>query len=80
METVKDRETGFLMEKNDPRQTAEALLTLLGNDSLRESMGSAARQHVLDHFTWDRVATGMYARYQTLCSANPSSQLQDIRT
>jgi len=78
VETVKHRETGFLVEKNDPRQTAEALLTLLENDSLRESMGRTARQHVLHHFTWDRVASGMYSRYQTLCSANASSQLEGV--
>ena len=47
VETVKDRETGFIVEKNDPRQLADALLTLIENDALRENMGKANRKSVV---------------------------------
>lgn len=67
VETVKDQQTGFLVEKNNPQQVADAILTLLENDLLRETMGKHARQHVLNHFTWDRVVAQMYVRYRALC-------------
>jgi len=66
VETVKDRETGFIVEKNDAPQMAQALLRLLEDDALRESMGRAGRQRALTYFTWDRVAEDMRKRYQAL--------------
>jgi len=69
-ETIKDKETGYLVEKNDPRALASAILTLLENDDLAQRMGRAGRQRAMEHFTWDRVAEGMYKRYQGLCGMN----------
>jgi D-inositol-3-phosphate glycosyltransferase len=69
VETVKDGETGVLVPKNDAPALARALLELLENDTARETMGRAARKRALDHFTWERVAEGMYGRYQALCNA-----------
>jgi glycosyltransferase involved in cell wall biosynthesis len=66
VETVKDRETGFIVEKNDPHQLALALLKLLEDDSLREKMGRAGRERALANFTWDKVADTMFRRYQLL--------------
>jgi glycosyltransferase involved in cell wall biosynthesis len=42
--------TGFLVEKNDSGALASAILTLLENDSLRETMGRAGRVWALQHF------------------------------
>ena len=67
VETVRDRETGFLVEKNDCRALAEAILKLLENNALRESMGRAARQQALERFRWDRIVAAMHDRYQSLC-------------
>jgi glycosyltransferase involved in cell wall biosynthesis len=69
VETVKDRETGFIVEKNDPHQLALTLLKLLENDSLREKMGRAGRERALANFTWDKVADTMFKRYQLLSGA-----------
>lgn len=80
VETVKHAQTGFLVEKNNPQQVADALVTLLENDSLREAMGKSAREHVMTHFTWDRVAERMYKRYQALRAANSATALADART
>jgi glycosyltransferase involved in cell wall biosynthesis len=66
-ETVKDKETGFLVSKNDPRALAEGILTLLHDDDLRGKMGRAARDRVHRNFTWDRVAEKMYKCYSDLC-------------
>jgi glycosyltransferase involved in cell wall biosynthesis len=66
-ETVKDKETGFLVSKNDPRALAEGILKLLHDDDLRGKMGRAARDRVHRNFTWDRVAEKMYKCYSDLC-------------
>jgi glycosyltransferase involved in cell wall biosynthesis len=67
LETVKDKQTGFLVSKNDPHALAESILTLLLDDNLRERMGRAARSWVHENFTWDRVAERMYNCYSHLC-------------
>jgi glycosyltransferase involved in cell wall biosynthesis len=66
---VKDRETGFIVEKNDAQQLAQALLQLLEDDALRETMGRAGRERALAYFTWDKVAETMLRRYQALSGA-----------
>ena len=70
VETVRDHETGFLVEKNDCHALAEAILKLVENDALRESMGRAARRRAFDHFDWDTIVAAMYDRYQNLCRAD----------
>jgi len=69
VETVRDGETGFLVEKNDCHALAAAILRLLEDDVLRERMGKAARQRALENFNWDRIIAAMLSRYQSLCRA-----------
>jgi glycosyltransferase involved in cell wall biosynthesis len=72
-ETVKDQQTGLLVNKNDPRALAENILKLLYDDELRAQMGRAARSWVHENFTWDRVAERMCKCYSHLCAvATPS--------
>ena len=71
VETVIDQENGFLVEKNDPRTTAQAILKLLENDSMRITLGRAARRRALEYFTWDKVAQDMYKRYASLSRTMP---------
>ena len=70
VETVKDHETGFLVEKNDCHALAEAILKLLENDALRERMGRAARKRVFEHFLWDGIVAALRDRYERLCQVN----------
>ena len=70
VETMRDQETGFLVEKNDSQGLAAAILKLLENDALRESMGRAARRRALEHFDWDTIVAAMHDRYQSLCRAD----------
>lgn len=67
-ETVRDQYTGFLVNKNDAQGLADRILKLLRNDSLRETMGKAARSWAHEYFTWDQVAQKMYKRYVALCA------------
>jgi glycosyltransferase involved in cell wall biosynthesis len=71
VETVKDRDTGFIIEKNDPQQLAYTLLRLLEDDALREKMGRAGRERALAKFTWDIVADTMLTRYRSLSGSVP---------
>lgn len=45
-EVVKDGETGIIVEKQNPKQTAEAIEKLILNKSLREQLGRNGRQRV----------------------------------
>jgi glycosyltransferase involved in cell wall biosynthesis len=67
VETIKDQQTGILVEKNDAAALGDALLRLLENDTLREMMGKAARRRVLTRFTWEQAAQSAYIRYRALC-------------
>jgi glycosyltransferase involved in cell wall biosynthesis len=73
VETVRDHETGFLVEKNDSHALAEAILKLLENGDLRESIGRAARRRALEHFHWDAIVAAMHDRYQRLCRADSTA-------
>ncbi|MDT7815008.1 MAG: spore coat protein [Acidobacteriaceae bacterium] len=72
VETVKDRDTGFIVEKNDPEQLAHTLLRLLEDDELREKMGRAGRERALAKFTWDMVAETMLSRYRSISGSAAS--------
>jgi glycosyltransferase involved in cell wall biosynthesis len=70
VETIQHGVTGLLVEKNDPRALADAILALLGNTSLRTQMGRAGRRRALEHFTWDHVTKKMSSSYEALCSGD----------
>lgn len=67
VETVEDGKTGFLVDKDDFFALAEAILRLLKNDDLRETMGRAGRKRAFQYFTWDKIAENALKRYQKLC-------------
>jgi glycosyltransferase involved in cell wall biosynthesis len=58
--------TGFLVEPNEPRQVAQALVTLARDPDLRHRMGQAARQEALARFKAESVAAKMHAMYQEI--------------
>jgi glycosyltransferase involved in cell wall biosynthesis len=58
-EIVRDGETGYLVDAGAPEQLAQKLTLLIQNPDLRISMGQAARQHALLHFTCERMVDEM---------------------
>lgn len=54
VEAIAEGETGLAVPPEDPQLTADALVQLLEDDALRNSMGSAARRRALEEQTWDR--------------------------
>jgi len=52
-DAIEDGETGFLVDPEDPQAVADAIDRLLADDDLRQSLGMAGRERVLDSYTWD---------------------------
>jgi glycosyltransferase involved in cell wall biosynthesis len=67
-EAMLDKKTGLLM-KPDSRELADAILKLLVNRSLRETMGSKGRKFVVDNFSWDVCAQRMLQVYREALAA-----------
>jgi len=60
---VQAGKTGFLVPPGDASALAEALLQLLGDESLRARMGAAARVHVEQGFSDQRVNAQIFEIY-----------------
>ncbi len=56
MEIVRDGETGFLVPPGDATALRDRLNQLLHDDALAARIGANARQEVIEHFTWSKVA------------------------
>jgi glycosyltransferase involved in cell wall biosynthesis len=54
-ESVRDGETGFLVEPNTPRAFAAAIVRICSDPASVPAMGAAGRRFA-EHFTWDRAA------------------------
>ena len=63
-EVVVDGETGIIVEATDVDDLADALMRFCDNEPIRRSMGQAAHQRVVDHFTWERIADSLLAEYR----------------
>ena len=58
-EAIRDGETGFLVEPEDPAALAATAIRLLGDEGLRRRMGAAGRAAVESYYNWDRVAVDL---------------------
>ena len=54
MEAVIHKETGLLVEPNDPVGLARAIKFMLSNSGRVEEMGQLARQRAWHQFRWDK--------------------------
>jgi glycosyltransferase involved in cell wall biosynthesis len=79
VETVRDQETGFIVDPDDAPALAQAMLRLLKDDNLRERMGRAGRRRALE-FNWDIVTGDMLARYQALAGKRGQKSHQNLVT
>ena len=55
-ESVKDKETAFLVEKEDAEELVEKLTFLLSNNEKAQEMSLAGYNFVKKNFTWDIIA------------------------
>jgi glycosyltransferase involved in cell wall biosynthesis len=55
-ELMIDKETGFLVEKNNPQDTIEKISKLVNDERLREKMGIAGHKFISENFSWEIIA------------------------
>ncbi|MBI4289355.1 MAG: glycosyltransferase [Chloroflexi bacterium] len=67
-ETVLDGITGILVPPRDPKALAEAILRLLKDRNLRERMGKAGRQRVLQDYSLDAETSAFLSLFDELNS------------
>jgi glycosyltransferase involved in cell wall biosynthesis len=60
---ILDGETGLLVSPGDTTAFVSALVRLLSDDSLRRRLGTAARQRMLQHFTWPTLVEAVEDAY-----------------
>lgn len=65
-ELIDHGRTGWLVPLGDPALLQQAILTMLGDGGLRESLGRQARQHVESRYSLSRIATEMRDMYRRL--------------
>ena len=65
-EVVVDEETGLLVPPSDPARLGQAITRILEDPKAATRMGKAGRRHVLEHFTWDRIAQQTLELYRSL--------------
>ncbi len=54
-ELMKDEETGFLIEKNNPEELFEKLSLLFSNLEKANEMGKNGKEFVKNNFNWDKI-------------------------
>jgi glycosyltransferase involved in cell wall biosynthesis len=64
-------ETGLLVEPNNPDALVEAIARLLDDAPLRERLGAAGRERVIERFTWQVTAKGTAACYEAILNHQP---------
>lgn len=64
-EMIVDKVSGLLVPPRAPAVLAEALLSLVGDASLRARMGAAAKAHLLRHFVQESMVAATDHLYQT---------------
>lgn len=69
-EVVKDRETGFLVPKENVEATAAAIQRFIEDPTLRNTMGKAGRERVEEFYVWDKNVELMLEIYRQSIRSN----------
>ncbi|AHY46036.1 Glycosyltransferase [Rubrobacter radiotolerans] len=67
-DAVEAGETGLLVKPNDPDALADALLSVVRDDTLARRLGEAGRRRARDLFSWESVAERHLALYRRAIS------------
>jgi glycosyltransferase involved in cell wall biosynthesis len=65
-EMISHKENGWLVPARDQQKLAEAMLLLLGDQSLRERLGSNGRRDAIARFSIERFATEIHSFYRSM--------------
>src|SRR6185437_7028526 len=66
-ELVEDRQTGLIVEPDDPSRLADAITELLLNRPLAEAMGRRAESVVRERYDWKAIAS-RYVTEMAVCA------------
>jgi L-malate glycosyltransferase len=69
-EVTLDGQTGLMVPKEDIEASANAMVKLIQDEQLRKQMGKAGRQHVLEHYTWEKSLDLMIDAYRDILDKN----------
>lgn len=69
-EVIRDRETGLLVAPGSEEELVLAVEALLDSEDLRKNLGAAAREHVRQHFTEEKMIRETLAVYEKLIRAS----------
>jgi D-inositol-3-phosphate glycosyltransferase len=69
LDIVVDDVTGCLVARDDPREFAASVNSLLQDSFLRRSLGGAGRDRAVARYTWDRIAADTARLYAKSLSA-----------
>ncbi|MDI7247083.1 MAG: glycosyltransferase family 4 protein [Bacillota bacterium] len=72
-EVVRHGITGMKAYVSNPGSLADNILTLLGDDSLRERLQTAAYREIRERFNWDKIADTTRAVYEDVLAAYRAS-------
>ncbi|MEL7035083.1 MAG: glycosyltransferase [Cyanobacteria bacterium J06592_8] len=65
-ELLEEGRTGLVVERGNSEALAEAILKLLEDEPLRKSMGKAAHQRAVKHFSFEKIAEDLQRQYEQL--------------
>lgn len=71
-EIARDGETALLIEPQDPKAIADALLRLRNDPDLRGRLGAAARAWVLERHSFERMCDDMLAVFEAVHRGEPA--------
>jgi len=78
VEIVEDGKTGLIVERNNPEALAQAIIRLIENPALGESLSQAAQQRVRNFFDWDQCTRLLLNHYQTMLRADVAQPSQPL--
>lgn len=73
-----DGTAGLLVPPGEPAPLAAAVVALLADPDRRARMGTAARQRVLDRFTWERCAEATVGAYRDVLAGRPPARIGSL--
>jgi glycosyltransferase involved in cell wall biosynthesis len=62
---------GLLVPPSSPEKMAQMILVLLGNESLRETLGKNARETILKNYTWEKIVNNFVGVYEGVLKNGP---------
>jgi glycosyltransferase involved in cell wall biosynthesis len=73
-EVIQDGKTGILVAPGSEKELARGLAMLLRDGSLRRQLGTAARSHVLENFSEEKMLRETLSLYTQLIEAKVNKQ------